>query len=109
MTPEQQRRAIAEWMGWKQSPIAHLHFWNDETQEATMVIPNYYGDLNAIATAERRLDHSQWNTYVTNLDMVCVPLDDRVITHSLAVICATAAQRAEALLRTIGKWKEDAK
>lgn len=58
-------------------------------------LPDYLKDLNAMHEVEvwvrdeSGLHFSVWNKYVTGLSPV-----------------ATAAQRAEKLLRTIGKWKD---
>ena len=102
MSPEAQRIAIAEACGWEH--IAFKRGWikagDGETQG---VIPDYLKDLNAMHDAEMsQVDMEDGHFIVlfreylhTNLGHDC----------SLA-IHATAAQRAEAFLRTIGKWEE---
>lgn len=64
-------------------------------------LPDYLNDLNAMHEAERALNISDEQiTYWKNtLEFVCNR--DNTIT-----LMATAAQRAEAYLRTIGKWEE---
>ena len=62
---------------------------------------NYLDDLNAMHEAEEKLgggfyDGSQWLTYVRLLHRKTGGYGER----------ATARQRAEAFLQTIGKWKE---
>ncbi len=57
--------------------------------------PNYYRSLDAMHSAERVLTSPE--TYIRELYKVCEP---GPVTFS------TAAQRAEAFLKTIGKWKE---
>jgi len=63
-------------------------------------IPNYCHDLNAMHEAEASQlwpDAAFWNRYSLELGGLC---------NSLApALHATARQRAEAFLRTIGKWK----
>lgn len=59
-------------------------------------LPNYTTDLNAMHEAEKTLTPIQATTYFVMLDEL---LEDRVVF-------ATAAQRAEAFLRTIGKWED---
>jgi predicted Zn-dependent protease len=68
-------------------------------------LPDYLNDLNAMHEAERMLlakcgndpQDDLWIYYLANL-LMSAPLCLR--EH------ATAAQRAEAFLRTIGKWEE---
>jgi hypothetical protein len=59
--------------------------------------PNYCTDLNAMREAEETLKGKQFGTYG-------IALND--IEGSLWGIRATARQRAEAFLRTLGKWEE---
>lgn len=84
-------------------------------------LPNYTGDLNAMHEAEKSLKTTgKWMEYVKELERVILmdmngtsiwvmhcATDPEKITHGLInYIAATAAQRAEAYLRTIGKWVE---
>ena len=108
MNPEQQRIAIAEACGWTEiepctccdrvsrgytpTPGAHKKH-----------LPDYLNDLNAmhdaeelfyakpdtLEGAERMRDYSKWLCNIAKYPL-----------H------ATASQRAEAFLRTIGKWEE---
>ena len=95
MTPEKQRIAIAESCGWtdisdwKAGGINGKH----PTEPWTEVIPDYLHDLNAMHEAEKVLTAEQWYDY----DCL-MPLHPQK-THT------TAAQRAKAFLRVIGKWK----
>jgi hypothetical protein len=90
MTPEAQRIAIAEECGWKTG-------YRDP--EAWHPLPDYLNDLNAMHEAEKMLVSLQWVSYSRRLQTLC----DESVTWP---IHATASQRAEAFLRTIGKWKE---
>ena len=64
-------------------------------------IPNYCDDLNSMHEAEKILNEEQKEKYFFNL--MCV------FGNWPKAIQATAKQRAEAFLRTLGKWKEAAK
>jgi hypothetical protein len=104
MKPEQQRIAIAEACGWTQiepctccdgvsrgyqpTPGAHKKH-----------IPDYLNDLNAMHEAEATLRFGRRKHYIDLLGETY---------HDIWGFCtATAAQRAEAFLRTIGKWEDD--
>lgn len=111
MTPEQQRIAIAEACGWtdisdwKAGGINGKH----PTEPWTEVIPDYLHDLNAMHEAEKLLYGNP------NLPKKYTQQIKNAIRREAGVtkaqmdfdvcITATASQRAEAFLRTIGKWK----
>jgi hypothetical protein len=110
MKPEAQRIAIAEACGWGGDgkcirDVIKRH--DEQTQRAYYQdrplpkggVPDYLNDLNAMHEAENTLNVSDEQiTYWQNtLQLVC----DR---HNTITLMATAAQRAEAFLRTIGKW-----
>jgi hypothetical protein len=59
-------------------------------------LPNYCNDLNAMHEAEKMLNNEQWVAYGKELSRLKV----------FPMVHATARQRAEAFLKTIGKWKE---
>ena len=61
-------------------------------------IPDYLNDLNAIHEAEKVLNPSQEQLYFEKLHEV---------SGSLAFYRATAAQRAEAFLKTLNLWEEN--
>lgn len=115
MKPEAQRIAIAKACGWvnvemyqpppnydfhppyeaKAFPRGMKHpvmIWNE--------LPNYLNDLNAMAEAEKTFkdDAVLWHRYASLLDKDYV--------NQPYTIGATAAQRAEAFLKTIGKWQD---
>ena len=122
MTPEQQRIVIAEACGWEnvaprivknvkhQGDDITVGIWSDNGW-----IPDYLNDLNAMHKAEEHaihnlMDADQWGEYGMLLKRSHphgLFLNGEVDYHDLATILhATAAQRAEAFLRTIGKWEE---
>jgi hypothetical protein len=57
--------------------------------------PNYCTDLNAMHEAEHKLPYVQLCNYI-----------DLLIEFSPEAAVATSRQRAEAFLRTLGKWEE---
>ena len=96
MKPEQQRIAIAEACGKWHSGWPHEYM---NQADRLRHIPNYLNDLNAMHEAEKLLVRLQWVSYLRRLQTLC----DESVTWP---IHATASQRAEAFLRTIGKWEE---
>lgn len=106
MNAEKQRIAIAEACGWhrvKDSPYgissAAMEY------DSRLLIPDYLNDLNAMHEAEKALkadDLLHVLTYVRHLAIVMRESDEALI----GTIHATATQRAEAFLRTIGKWED---
>jgi hypothetical protein len=96
MSPEAQRIAIAKSVG------IHLHDGDHAPSNYVFAtdLPDYLNDLNAMHEVEESLGGStdyKWSGYCTHLLDVCGEMGSRI--H------ATAAQRAEAYLRTIGKWE----
>ena len=98
MTQEEQRTAIAEACGWKTE-------YRDAVSSVT-ALPDYLNDLNAMHDAEKVLTNEQDLEYSEALEQV---VEGRFVTNNAEDMrrlrSATAAQRAEAFLRTIGKWK----
>ncbi len=71
---------------------------------------DYTGDLNAMHEAEELLDYDQCLSFEDELCDVTKKENDAAEIPPpwrFSVAHATAAQRAEALLRTIGKWEEE--
>lgn len=91
MSPEAQRIAIAKSVG------IHLHDGDHAPSNYTFVsdLPDYSNNLNAMHEVENLLTGKQMSLYREWLPL-----------HEWYLIKATAAQRAEAYLRTIGKWEE---
>ena len=125
MTPETQRIAIAEACGWKRSDLrpswCHPDNWSMAKNGSYEVwvsrdkLPNYLNDLNAMHEAEEHaihnlMDADEWGEYGMLLKRSHshgLFLNGEVDYHDLATILhTTASQRAEAFLRTIGKWEE---
>ena len=68
--------------------------------------PNYCGDLNAMHEAEKTLlaDADTGYQYDMELNGVCECWEDGVMNY-MKLWHSTARQRAEAFLRTVGKWR----
>jgi hypothetical protein len=100
MTDEQINAAIAEACGWTDfgmHPMFGLMGLQPGTHGMRTAIENYCTDLNAMHEAEQYLESTQWHQYALYLNKVC---------WHWALIHAPARVRAEALLRTLGKWEE---
>jgi len=97
MSPDKQNIAIAQSCG-VVSKDHWGHLYKTE-QGYARDCPDYVYDLNAMHEAEKGLVRLQWVSYLRRLQTLC----DESVTWP---IHATAAQRAEAFLRTIGKWEE---
>lgn len=125
MTPKAQRIAIAEACGWTRRDVDYgprtENLWispeglTNGVSSTSFWLPDYLSDLNAMHEAEKVLQQIQhdyshgfanewqygcWTRYITTLKN----LTKSARTFLGGEIHATAAQRAEAFLRTIGKW-----
>ena len=87
--------AIAEACGWAHPSVKPYAF------------PDYLNDLNAMHEAERVLKGEQRDKYLDYLYEMANP--DSMIEDAWKLNTSTARQRAEAFLRTIKQWKEEAK
>jgi len=67
-------------------------------------IPNFCADLNAMHQAEKNLVGGISAEYAEHL----LEVTGRNWSDDIQFFCATARQRAEAFLRTLGKWEEEA-
>ena len=100
MSPEAQRIAIAEACGFSE---IRLRGWSGVIDGTRRSIPDYLDGLNAVNEAEKTLTCDNHGTYAYWIQMVTA------FKHNdspLVCIGATATQRAEAFLRTIGKWED---
>jgi hypothetical protein len=76
-------------------------------------IPNYHGDLNAMHEAIGGLGAILGDRYLKRLTEVCDRDFDEEYpyldgpTFTVYINNTTAAQRAEAFLRTIGQWEDE--
>jgi hypothetical protein len=122
MTTDEQRIAIAQACGWQIvqttkyawvviSPLNMEVSWSScdgviDDRPASYYLPDYLGDLNACHEMEQVLTYEQAEIFEDELcdvaksanDVLENPAPWRFVFH------ATAAQRAEAFLRTLGLW-----
>ena len=113
MTNEQINTTIAEACGYKNVAIrmtegairvitGFKHHTFDEE------IPDYLNDLNAMHEAENVLDNDQGCDYSDELELVVKGKWGSLNYCDMQRLrSATAAQRAEAFLKTIKKWNSD--
>lgn len=119
MTPEAQRIAIAEAFSVRFNESKDLYEllnpkgeWKypydadgDSEEHCWKYAPNYPNDLNAMHEAEKVLTEKQELFYMMKLIQVMKERHTLGVSKDLTYK-ATAAQRSEAFLRTIGKWEE---
>lgn len=104
MTDEQINAAIAEACGWTeiQKTMDGCYGLKSPTR-GYIRIPNYCGCLNAMHEAEKILKgYEQIHTYVWHLSN----RKDWETDFKLMEVHVSARDRAEAFLRTLGKWNE---
>ena len=105
MTPDQIDMAIAEFRGWTEIQLypESGRLWGNrpgsEGQSYRLnAVPQFHKCLNACHNAETGLSYEQFDEYYIQLSVKMV-----------RPFHATAAQRAEALLKTVGLWQEPEK
>jgi hypothetical protein len=112
MSPEEQRIAIAEACGHKIRIDEDKRAWVEIKDGlwglVSEELPDYLHDLNAMNEVLSNMDwgDNKWKTYQKNLHEICKAEGHPewfvwYIEHN-----ATAAQRAEAFLKTLGLWKD---
>jgi len=116
MKPEKQRIAIAEACGWviKTEQVEHTNGYQwTETRKFWVSphgkrgeLPDYLNDLNAMAEAIATLGYDKQQDWLNKLSYV-LGFKSRNNWVLSDLVNATAAQRAEAFLKTIGKWEDD--
>jgi len=128
MTPEAQRIAIAKACGWDDIRI-NVDWLPEETSGLLSIphptkpgcfkrcinrrkIPDYPNDLNAMHEAEKTLTPDQQDKYQNGLGSLVAGATFEAYNHWSNVGCvfvahASASQRAEAFLKTLGLWTED--
>jgi hypothetical protein len=123
MKPEKQRIAIAEafglpkpysmWSGKDRNTPCHSVMVKNGWKRG-IPIPDYLNDLNAMHEAEKVMGYDDRLNYPAQLfDVVCRTSGEwqkvfNKIHPDAWALQATADQRAEAFLRAIGKWEEEA-
>jgi hypothetical protein len=125
MKPELQRIAIAEACGWDCDPIEAREWksrgqWarklgdsEDNLASMNMSIPDYLNDLNAMHEAEKcfegkvEFDVSDYMSHIAAIILTEAGLRTDGHCGSYRIVNATASQRAEAFLKTLGKWVDE--
>jgi len=116
MKPEQQRIAIAEACGWENlSSELGVEFRISE-RGGFIYVKDPLNDLNAMHEAEKVLTEPQQSIFADRLNMLHNIADltypdsntrgyrKELFAEAFHLIHATAAQRAEAFLRTLNLW-----
>lgn len=108
-------------MGWEFDP-KEAHHWTSRGRwvkppSGELVfrhaIPDYFNNLNAMHEAEALLDYDGQVAFVTALCPLVGLTGENNYWYDLEcheawkMVNATAAQRAEAYLKTIGKWQQE--
>jgi hypothetical protein len=104
MTNEQINIAIAEVRGCTDCKIQNV---NGKLMYGQSEVTDYCQDLNAMHEAEKTLTNVQHRQYRREIwHSVCEDLSayEKVKAAERAQFSSTARQRAEAFLRTLGKW-----
>ena len=95
---EHQIEAIAKFCGWKNIIDIHGVLHGTAPNFRARAIPDYLTDLNAMHEAELRLDADQLAKYAHWLQVF-------VVGSGRISQCTTAAERAQAFLRTLNLWE----
>jgi hypothetical protein len=121
MTDKEINEAICKAQGWTSQTRIQFDtgyewtkvqtFWYNAAGKQSKV-PDYCNDLNAMREAELEIQGADnWNKYTDILGKLCHYKPNIHCLRSFAniIVSAKAQQRAEAFLKTYGKWKERAK
>lgn len=102
MTTDAINEAIAKHQKWEYVPEDCEDYpWQDAEGEGHRHPPDYCEDLNAISKAEETLTSNEWEVWHKTVSKLF--LTDEQPYHSRL----SARQRAEAFLKTVGKWEEE--
>jgi hypothetical protein len=111
MTDEQMNVAISEACGWTDihdsGPWHNHKLWGYPPElpgqggNAYKYMPDYVHDLNAMHEAEKVLTDDQFKWYTYWVEKLMPE------TKYRCYLCATARHRAEAFVRSMGKWATD--
>lgn len=112
MNTEKQRIAIAEACGWEKQAREEI-WWNKNKCRYAILdeLPDYLSDLNAMHEAEETLSENKQEYFESFLQGIANSgiNAEEAETHDFywSVIHATAEERAEAFLKTIGRWEDE--
>jgi hypothetical protein len=102
MSPEQINRKLAEWCGW--TDVAPGNYYPRQVwgippgDKGQSHVPNYHASLDAVHEVEVNLTQAQRVDYANTLAKVCGTQHEKIF--------ASAAQKCEALLKTLGLCEE---
>ena len=101
MTNEQINGAIADACGWRKEDGVYM--WTANGIDCTCYeLWDWVNDLNAMHEAEKTI----FPYYATVYSNKLAKVTGAEMSDDTDYFCATARQRAEAFLRTLGKWEE---
>ena len=109
MTNEEQNVAVAKWMGWELDLAPYGPYTKKGDKNLYTSWPDYGQDLNAMHVAWLKLDSVKLRLSFDRNIIEIVRRRCRTATRDdllSVVINAECGERREALLRTIGKWKD---
>ena len=114
MNKDEMRIKIAESCGWTDlrwigAAGEKELYGKPAVRPGGICVPDYLADLNAMHEAEQTLWEKDWTSrhdFVDQLARIISPTHGYHQQSGLDLLDATAAQRAEAFLRTINKWEE---
>ena len=118
MHTHKQQIAIAVACGWHKHDCGDNLCWKSGTELMGITcrvydLPDYLNDLDAMHEAEKVLTEAQRKSYAANLYKVVFQVGQYEaetfvdIRFAFILSQATATQRAEAFLRTLGLWEEN--
>jgi len=105
MKKEKQRIAIAEACGWSLNGSSGNAEWPyvKPVNGVAKELPDYLNDLNAMHEAEKVLSQPKHSDYICHLYYKTMGLGGNIGDWQ-KLATATAAQRAEAFLKTLNLW-----
>jgi len=103
MNKEKQRIKIAEACGYGGS---YTPLWNS-LGKPNCHLPDYLNDLNAMHEAEKTMNDHTYGEYSVKLNTIACNIQCGNKSSCGYTISATAAQRAEAFLKTLGLWEDE--
>jgi hypothetical protein len=119
MSPNEQNVALAKACGWTQINPNTVQYTAQNSNGKWDTIPDYVNDLNAIHDAKETLGINDRNNLDIRVKWVGAlrdvvsrrcPLNKlgTPVVSDLDILCASAEEHAEALLKTLKKWKTKA-
>lgn len=115
LTQEEKRIKLAEAEGWEVIEFTICRVRPDKNGDPELApiapLPDYFNDLNAVRELQTNLTNDQRFEFVYNLNEVLglVPLNSPASYKEVVLFAfadASAAQRAEALGKTLNLWTE---